>query len=321
MNITYKQKSIIMAFICACLVFAIGITIYFLIDSLNEDKVLESEKAQEAKMYAVVLKKGANYIIVDPIDADDEVLINTMEDVSEGDFIVITYNEEEENITPNSVEVIAENMEVIVTSDEEVTTTKITTTKVSTTSKSTTTKSNTTTKKSTSTTKKTTTTTVILDEDIISYAKLSYDEADSASEDKSITSSIKEKFVLLIDFIFYEGEIKGKTFKELSDSAKAKVIYYTLLLDSKIDSKWPDYKNTIKSKASDLKEKLIAKYMDITTSLCASNESGCEYVKSDFALLKKSLNLTWDIIKSAFSYGYNKTYTYLKTWYEVWREK
>lgn len=320
MNLSYKNKSIIMAVICACLVVAIGVTVYFLIDSLDGNNALEVKKEKEKKMYAVVSKTGNSFVKVDPIDGDEEVHINTSDKLSEGDFVVITYNEDEEaSITPNNIEVIAKNKEVTITPNTSTTTTK--SVYVSTTEK--TTKSSTTTSTRTKTTTKITKTAnaIATDDEIVELAKLSYEETDKASSDKSITSSIKEKFVLFIDFIFYGEKIKGKTFKELSDSAKAKVIYYTLLVDSKIDSKWPNYKSTIKSKASNLKERLIAKYMDITTDICENHQDGCQMVRDDFALLKKSLNITWDVIKSAFSYGYNKTYTYLKNWYEVWRDK
>lgn len=305
-----------MGCICVALVIAIGITAIFLINSLDGNHALENKKENENKIYATVKEVGNNYVKIASLDDGEEIHVNTSKKLNEGDFIVITYNEDEElSITPNDIEVIAENKEVMIVPSTSVTTTK--SVYVSTTDNKTTTK---TTKTTTTTSKKTTTNDTVSDDEIIEFAKLSYEEANNENK-KGITASIKKNFVTLIDFIFYKGTIKGKTFEELSNNAKAKVIYYTLLVDSKIDSKWPDYKETIKTKTNDLKAKLIAKYMDITTSLCEANETGCEAVKNDFAFLKKSLSLTWDIVKSAFSYGYNKTYTYLKNWYEVWREK
>ncbi len=312
-GLSYKNKSIIMGVICACLVVAIGVTVFFLIDSLDGNHALEVKKENEKKLYAVVKESGSDYARVEPIEGGETVHINTNDNLKKGDFIVVTYNDDEAlSITPNDIEVIAENKEVTITPN----TVKITTKSVYV---STTDKKTTTTTKKTTTTKNDKTKNTINDEDIVEFARLSYEETNR--EEKSITASIKEKFVLLIDFIFYDGKIKGKTFSELSDKAKAKIIYYTLLVDSKIDNKWPNYKQNIGKKVADIKAKLIAKYMDITSNLCENHADGCKMVKEDFALLKKSLNLTWDTIKSAFSYGYNKTYTYLKNWYEVWREK
>lgn len=313
-SLSYKNKSIIMGCICVALIIAIGITVVFLINSLDGNYALENKKEIENKVYATVKEVGDNYIKITSLDEGEEIHVNTNKRLNKGDFIVITYNEDEElSITPNDIEVIAENKEIAIP----LTTTTTKSVYVSTTDNKTTKK---TTTSKTTTKKSTTTKDNVSDEEVVEFAKLSYDNANNENK-KSITTSIKKNFVTLIDFIFYNGTIKGKTFDELSNLAKAKVIYYTLLVDNKIDSKWPDYKETIKTKTSDLKAKLIAKYMDITTSLCEANENGCKAVKNDFAFLKKSLGLTWDIIKSAFSYGYNKTYTYLKNWYEVWREK
>lgn len=311
-GLSYKKKSIIIVCLCVVLVVAIGITLVFLINSLDGNNALENKKENENKIYATVKEVGSDYVKVNSLDGE-EVLVNTSINLNEGDFVVITYNEDEElSITPNNIEVVAQNKEVVIVS----TTTTTKSVYVSTTDKKTTTEKQTSTTTSVKTTKN-----EVSDERIISYAELSYDEVNNAKDKESISSSIKSKFVTLIDFIFYNGTINGKKFSELSDSAKAKVIYYTLLLDNKIDTLWPNYKSTIKDKTKDLKVKLIAKYMDITTNICENNETGCQMVKDDFTLLKKSLSLTWDIVKSAFKYGYNKTYTYLKNWYEVWREK
>ena len=84
-------------------------------------------------------------------------------------------------------------------------------------------------------------------------------------------SKLKQSFITLTDFIFYDGEIKGVKFKDLTESTKEKILNLWYKLDSKIDEKYPDQKeeiknstsrsyNTIKSKAKELKETLIDKY-------------------------------------------------------------
>ena len=84
-------------------------------------------------------------------------------------------------------------------------------------------------------------------------------------------SKLKQSFITLTDFIFYDGEIKGVKFKDLTESTKEKILNLWYKLDSKIDKKYPDQKeeiknstsrsyNTIKSKAKELKETLIDKY-------------------------------------------------------------
>lgn len=86
-------------------------------------------------------------------------------------------------------------------------------------------------------------------------------------------SKLKNTFVKLTDFIFYGGEIKGHTFKELREDAKNKVISLWEKLDSKISSKYPNYKenikdtasntySNIKDKANSLKEQILEKYKE-----------------------------------------------------------
>lgn len=149
--------------------------------------------------------------------------------------------------------------------------------------------------------------------DVINYVK------GVSTENK--TSSLKEGFVKVIDFIFYDGKIYGKTFKELSNSAKIKIITFTLKIDSKIDEYFPEYKESISSTTSriytNVKNKLITLYLDTTVKICSNNESLCMDAKAGLAELKSSFGLTWDFIKDISGVGITK----LKDWYEIWREE
>lgn len=273
-----------------------------------------------SNMYATVYRTGNGEIVVDPIDEEIEgnYTIKTDKDFNVGDFVLINGSD---------ITLIAEANDL-----EDVTTTSTTTTKTTTervinttdsTKTTTTTKKNTSTTTRKTTTKITTTKVVSSDEEVIAYVKSVNDSVEGASEE-TFGSKVKSGFITVVDFIFYDGEIKGVTFSELSASAKAKVVYYALLADSKIDEKFPGYKETISSKYNDLKAKLVAKYLDITTSICSSNERNeyhCGIVKQDFELLKKSVGITWDLVVDAFKYGYDKTTSYLKTWYETFSGK
>ena len=90
------------------------------------------------------------------------------------------------------------------------------------------------------------------DEYIIDYVTRVSNKVDEILESETV-SNIKAKskiiFVNLVDFVFYNGEIHGITFDELSDSAKNKVMEITLSMDSKIESKIPGYKEKIKDKS------------------------------------------------------------------------
>ena len=156
---------------------------------------------------------------------------------------------------------------------------------------------------------------------IVAYVKDTYTNVSNKINNSSFKENAKEDFISITDFIFYDGIIKGHTFSELKDSAKAKIIYYALLIDNKIDSKFPGYKEEISDKYNNIKSKLIAKYLDLSSSICNTTNDDCTSFKNDFNLLKTSLNLTWDIIKSTFTYAKDKTITKLESWYQTFRSE
>lgn len=59
--------------------------------------------------------------------------------------------------------------------------------------------------------------------------------------------SAKSLFVTIDDFIFNDGIIKGVRFSDLSDAAKDKIVKIAIIIDAKIETKWPGYKDTIKT--------------------------------------------------------------------------
>lgn len=69
-------------------------------------------------------------------------------------------------------------------------------------------------------------------------------------KDKSFADSAKGVFVSIVDFLFYDGEINGVTFDELTESGKEQVLKIANKVDTAIESKIPGYKETISSTAS-----------------------------------------------------------------------
>lgn len=162
--------------------------------------------------------------------------------------------------------------------------------------------------------------TTTTEKDIITYFEDININLDNYSNNKELGQNIKDRFVNIVDFLFYGGTIKGKTFNELSDKTKLKVLEISLFIDKKIDKHFPGYKEEISSKGNkiytDLKSKIASKYLDITTDICNNNEELCSEAKEGFSNLKRSFSLTWEVIKNASSEGISK----LKNWYEIWKE-
>lgn len=151
------------------------------------------------------------------------------------------------------------------------------------------------------------------DEEVISYARSVNDSLDN----KSLRESAKDGFITLTDFIFYDGKIKGYTFKELSNKTKLTVLKLVLTIDSKIDKYFPDYKEKISTKYHNIKNNIVTKYLEITTNICKKDKDTCNQAKKDFQDMKKSFSLTWDFIKDLASSGKAS----IKEWYEIYSGK
>ena len=121
------------------------------------------------------------------------------------------------------------------------------------------------------------TTTIATDEEVVEYIEDVTNEVETLTEEESLSEktkqSLKKAFITLTDFIFYDGTIKGKTFKELSYEAQTKILELYEKLDAKIESVFPNYKEEIKDtstktyskakeKAKELKETIKNIYIE-----------------------------------------------------------
>ena len=156
-----------------------------------------------------------------------------------------------------------------------------------------------------------------VDGEVLSY----FNDLKSDIDGETIKNSVKNGFITVVDFLFYEGKIKGYTFSELSSSAKLKVLSMALYFDTKIEEYFPGYKETISSTASrvytNVKEKIITAYLDITATICSNNGELCASAKEEFKELKENFGLTWSLIKDIAGDGITR----LKDWYEIWSGK
>lgn len=155
------------------------------------------------------------------------------------------------------------------------------------------------------------------DTEVLSY----FNELNSDLESGSIKNSLKSSFISVVDFLFYNGTIKGHTFSDLTTSAKLKVLKIALYFDSKIDKYFPGYKESISSGTkkvyTNVKNKIVSTYLNITTSICNSNSELCSTAKKGFLELKKDFGLTWSLIKDIAGDGVAN----IKNWYEIWSGK
>ena len=286
------------------------LTIFLIFKLRSDDKT----KMTRNEFYAVVRESYAGYALVKPLDEDInyDVLSISVKDLKVGDIIRLKVKDIKE-IYPPEAEV--EEIEVLQTDKiseldpdiKEEVTTKITEQI----------KNDITTSQTTEVSKNGTTTTKKkdiknADEEVLAYFNNEVNTADTKSK-----GTLKNAFIKVVDFIFYDKDINGYYFKDLTASAKLKVIGLALRLDNIIDSHFPGYKDELSSSYNKAKDNLITLYLNLTSEFCKNNDSICESAKNDFSLLKESLNLSWDVIKNLAKSGTNK----LKEWYEIFSGK
>ena len=147
----------------------------------------------------------------------------------------------------------------------------------------------------------------VKDEDIVNYIK--------DIDDKKDESSLKNGFIKVVDFIFYDGEIMGKRLNELKDETKVKIYNLFYSIDSKVDSLYPDYKEKIFKETgriyTNLKEKTLKLYINTIDNICENNDDFCEKTKENFNKIKEKFKISYDKLKTFTKEEINK----LEEWY------
>ena len=110
----------------------------------------------------------------------------------------------------------------------------------------------------------------VSDDNLVQYVEDVNEEIDNVND----KNTLKNTFITLTDFIFYDGEIKGKKFSELKDDSKEEILVLYEKIDMKIESKFPNYKenisdsgkktyNNVKDKVTELRDKFKTEHSDI----------------------------------------------------------
>lgn len=89
------------------------------------------------------------------------------------------------------------------------------------------------------------------EEKIVSYFENLENEVDDYINENNfdeVKDKAKNIAITGIDFLFYEKEINGITFEELTDETKNKIINIVVSIDNKIENRIPGYKDTVKDK-------------------------------------------------------------------------
>lgn len=275
-------------------------------------KIMNNKKSSVSTLKVVVTETYKGYALAQVIgDSDLDIVEVPLDALSVGDELILNVKEIMEIYPPK---VVLNSYEIVSDKSKDTTMTTSTTTTTAPENRTTTT-----TKKITSTTK-----TTIKQTTSAKISKNTYKSADDSVlettsemlKDKN-RNVIKENFIKIVDFIFYDSDINGYYFKDLTNGAKLKVIYYATMLDNLIDKEFPSYKENLSEMYNNTKAKLVKLYLEKSSEYCKDNENVCKQAKSDFTVLKKSLNITFDFIKGLCQDGTQK----LKEWYEIYSGK
>lgn len=275
-------------------------------------KIMDNKKSDVTTLKVIVTETYKGYALAQVIgDSDLDIVEVPVDGLNVGDELILDVKEIMEIYPPK---VVLNSYEIVSDKSEDTTMTTSTTTTTTPENKTTTT-----TKKITSTTKTTIkqTTTAKISENTYKSADDSVLETTSEMLKDKNRNVIKENFIKIVDFIFYDSDINGYYFKDLTNGAKLKVIYYATMLDNLIDKKFPSYKENLSEIYNNTKAKLVKLYLEKSSEYCKDNENVCKQAKSDFTVLKKSLNITFDFIKGLCQDGTQK----LKEWYEIYSGK
>lgn len=160
------------------------------------------------------------------------------------------------------------------------------------------------------------------DEQITTYVN----ELNDSIDIESIKEKAIEKFIVLTDFIFYDTKINGIKFNDLTEGTKKEILDVYYVIDNKIETKFPDYKETIADKYNIATSYLTNKYNEISDKLkektmekigednynniSETNKEITEQDKENLQIIKEKAEETTD-----------KAKTKVKSWYEDLKNK
>lgn len=151
------------------------------------------------------------------------------------------------------------------------------------------------------------------DKEVIDYLNGVNDGIETSNTDKaSVKDKAKKGFTTVVDFLFYGGTIKGKTFKELTDKGKMEAIKIGIKIEDKVNKHFPGLIDSMDDKYKSAKTKITTLYDEKTNEYCQKYPDNCDEFKSDYNDMKTSFGATFDLIKDTGSTIKSK----ISNWYQ-----
>lgn len=159
------------------------------------------------------------------------------------------------------------------------------------------------------------------DNTVINEMNNTLDSIDTESNSSNFSDKAKATFITIVDFLFYDGTIKGITFNELTNDGKQKVLEIANKIDAKLEEIEPGYKDKISSATSNAYNKASEIIKSGASSLnnFAKEKLGDENYNSIIdakdELVKYSKNAL-NLVGSAGSKLFSSTKDKLNDWYQ-----
>lgn len=159
------------------------------------------------------------------------------------------------------------------------------------------------------------------DNTIINEMDNTLNSIDAERSSSNFSDKAKATFITIVDFLFYDGTIKGITFNELTDDGKQKVLEIANKIDIKLEEVSPGYKDKISSTTSNAYNKASEIIKSGASSLnnFAKEKLGDENYNSIIdakdELVKYSKNAL-NLVGSAGSKLFSSTKDKLNDWYQ-----
>lgn len=159
------------------------------------------------------------------------------------------------------------------------------------------------------------------DNTIINEMDNTLNSIDAESSSSNFSDKAKATFITIVDFLFYDGTIKGVTFNELTDAGKQKVLELANKIDVKLEEKAPGYKDKISSSTSSAYNKASEIIKNGASSLNSfakeklGDENYNSIIDAKDELVKYSKNAL-NLVGSAGSKLFSSTKDKLNDWYK-----
>lgn len=149
---------------------------------------------------------------------------------------------------------------------------------------------------------------------------------EKSTRDENFKDKVSSTFISIVDFLFYDGTIKGISFDELTEKGKEKVLEISSKIDVKLEEKCPGYKEKISNstskayqKASEIIKKGAKNINDFAKS-ALGDENYQAIIDAKDELVKYSKE-SLNYVTGAGSKVFNNTKEKLNEWYQNFKNK